>query len=129
MGGPTRGAFAFPRAARMRSPDEFKYVLHAGRRWAGVYIDVCVAAGKDPQRKLGIVCGRRVGKAHDRNQVKRRIREIVRTHPALLRDGVWCVVVAKPRAPQATFQGLRAEVLEGLVTLYAGEIKTGGGRR
>lgn len=68
--------------------------------------------------RLGLVVSRRVGKAHDRNRVKRRIREFFRVRKEELRMTVELVVVAKPGAasldPGATAQELDAALREWL---------------
>ncbi len=62
------------------------------------------------KRLLGIVCGRRVGNAATRNRVKRRLREIFRTHPGDFRDGLWFVVVAKPPITALDYRKLNVEM-------------------
>lgn len=59
--------------------------------------------------RTGIVTSRRVGTAVVRNRVRRRLREIVRHARPKMCEGLWLVVVAKPRAAKATFAGLREE--------------------
>jgi ribonuclease P protein component len=44
-----------------------------------------------------------------RNKVRRRIRHIQQAQLGRIRDGVWCVTVARFRAAEATFAELDAE--------------------
>lgn len=55
---------------------------------------------------MGIVVGKRTGKAVVRNRVKRRIREAARGLYALLSPGYDIVVIARPEAADATVQQL-----------------------
>ena len=57
---------------------------------------VALAAGGSS--RIGLVVSRKVGKAHDRNRVKRRVREFFRTRRMALSATVDVVVVAKPGA-------------------------------
>jgi ribonuclease P protein component len=59
--------------------------------------------------RFGVVTSRKVGGAVVRNKVRRRIRHIQQAHLARVRDGVWCVTVARFRAAEATFAELEAE--------------------
>ncbi len=70
---------------------------------------------------LGVVCGRRVGNAVVRNRVKRRFREIFRTHPEYFRDGLWFVAVAKPPIAEEDFKTLEKNVLAALAELTGGK--------
>lgn len=60
--------------------------------------------------RIGLVVSRRVGKAHDRNRVKRRIREFFRTRRAALSSKLEVVVVAKPGAAALDQQGTEQEL-------------------
>jgi len=72
-------------------------------------------------RRLGVVCGRRVGTAVARNRVRRRLREIVRQTPDLFRDGWWLVVVAQPAGAGADFGALARELRAALARLTAAD--------
>ena len=77
-----------------------------------------VAVTPGQPSRLGLVLSRKVGKAHDRNRVKRRIREFFRQHrPDLTRD-LELVVIAKPGAASldhgATCRELAAALREWL---------------
>ncbi len=59
--------------------------------------------------RFGVVTSKKVGGAVVRNRVRRRIRHIQQFHLARIRNGVWCVTVARFRAAEATFAELDAE--------------------
>jgi ribonuclease P protein component len=59
--------------------------------------------------RFGVVTSKKVGGAVVRNKVRRRIRHIQQSHLARIRNGVWCVTVARFRAAEATFAELDAE--------------------
>ena len=65
-----------------------------------------VSAARDPEAgatRFGLVTPRRLGKAVDRNRVRRRLREICRLYRELLAPGFLVVVIAKPSALGASF--------------------------
>jgi ribonuclease P protein component len=87
---------------------------HGGRYFAlGVLSHPDSSDPNDPNgsTKAGIITSRRVGGAVVRNQVRRRLREILRhTRPAW-KPGFWVVVIARHAAAGATYDQLHAEWL------------------
>ena len=63
------------------------------------------------ENRLGITVTAKVGKAHTRNLVRRRLREIYRLHEDGIRPGYDVVVVARTRAAKAAYKRLETEFL------------------
>lgn len=63
----------------------------------------------DARSMFGFVTPRYVGKAHERNLVRRRLRAMVRADDAALATGFHVVLVVRRGAAGADFQTLRAE--------------------
>ena len=61
--------------------------------------------------RLGLTVTAKVGKAHTRNLVRRRLREIYRLHEDGMRPGFDLVVVARTRAAAAAYGRLESEFL------------------
>ena len=58
------------------------------------------------ENRVGITVGKKLGKAHIRNRVRRRIREVYRLNEAAFQPGWDIVVVARTRAVHASFPEL-----------------------
>ncbi|MGH2708414.1 MAG: ribonuclease P protein component [Actinomycetota bacterium] len=67
--------------------------------------------------RLGMVVSRRVGKAVERNRLRRRLRAAWQSLAPDLRPEVDCVVVARPQAAREKFQQLSADLSNGLRSL------------
>jgi ribonuclease P protein component len=105
-------ALTFPKTKRLTLPVEFTRVKHQGKTERGRLFLLGVLAHEDQaQFRVGFVTSKRIGGAVVRNRVRRRLREIVRTHQARLRRGFWLVLVAHPAAARATSAELTDEWL------------------
>jgi ribonuclease P protein component len=64
-----------------------------------------------PGPRVGLTAGKVVGKAHERNRIKRRMREALRRHTSLLPKG--CDLILHPRRSVLTidFAKLEAEIV------------------
>jgi len=95
------------REQRLRRGVDFERVRANRKSWAHPLL-VCYerSRGDTDSTRLGIVVGRRVGKAATRNRVKRRIREAARAlYPQLL-TGHDLIVIARQPSASATLADL-----------------------
>lgn len=120
-----------PQHSRMRSPEEFKRTMRAGRRAGGATLSghLLLAAGPVPEYavpKVGFVVSRAVGSAVVRNRVKRRLRELMRGRIASLPGGCLLVLRAHPAAAGVRQADLAADldlVLERLLRRQVGALR------
>lgn len=85
----------------MRKGGEYDLVFKKGRRVNTPHFRVIVAPASTEWSRLGLVVSRKISKrAHDRNRVKRLVREYFRLNRHRFPLKVDMVVLAKPGSPQ-----------------------------
>ncbi len=97
------------REHRLTRKSDFDAAFASGRRWASRYLTIRTHSNGTDVYRCGFSASKAVGNAVVRNRVKRRLREIVRAANVL--PGYDVVVVARPAAAEAPFQGLRADLI------------------
>ncbi|GAA3538488.1 ribonuclease P protein component [Aeromicrobium flavum] len=87
-----------PRVHRMRDGEEFRQAMRRGGK--GVQPDLVVHVGGPVEptdvTSVGFVVSKKVGRAHDRNRVKRRLRHLMRDRLDAVPSGSRVVVRALP---------------------------------
>jgi ribonuclease P protein component len=102
----------FPKSARLLNSRDFRKVREKGRSSQGRLLRLGVLKDSDSNpARIGLVTSKRVGGAVDRNQTRRRLREMIRAVLPSIAAGFDVVVVAKSSAASASFDELRAEWL------------------
>lgn len=107
-----------PADERLRRRQDFSAVYRRKRSWANPLLVLNVLrhdpAGADAEtRRFGFSVSKKVGKAHDRNGVKRRLRAICREGGGgAWRRGFDAVFVARSEAAGAGYEDLRGAVFQ-----------------
>ena len=100
----------FPRRARLLNPDDFKATFEAGKREQQPLFTAVVAQGHGEQARLGLAVAKKaVADAHDRNRIKRHIRESFRLNQHRL-PSVDLVILPRTVAAKATADELRLQL-------------------
>lgn len=98
----------------MARRSDFQRVRKNGRAKAGRFLVLSTLA--DPslsQLMVGIITTRKVGKAHDRNRVRRRLRAIISRHASTLGDSQrFLVIIPRPGCTAATYAELEKDWLK-----------------
>ena len=88
----------FPRSRWLAEQHEFKRVYEAGRKASNEYLTAYTCPAEGRRGKVGIVADRRLGKAVERNRIRRVLKEIIRTNQHSVAEKTDLVVIAKRRA-------------------------------
>jgi ribonuclease P protein component len=105
-------SFCFPKTRRLARTSDFDRVKEGGHREHGRLIVLATLAMQSSDAtRAGFVTSGRLGSAVVRNCIRRRLREIVRKHQHVLREGLWIVVIARPAAAKASYRALEDEWL------------------
>ncbi len=83
----------------------FRRLYHSNGQ-ASSYLVLYARKNRTGCNRVGITVGKKLGKAHIRNRVRRRLREIYRLNEDQFQSGWDIVVVARSRAVEAPFQKL-----------------------
>lgn len=106
--------FGFPRSARITGPDEIRALFRRGKRRKTRHLDVFLSSSPVARARLGLVVPKHKRNAVQRNQLKRRLRELGRTVllPALREHDLALDVMlrTRPEAYAAGWEALRDEV-------------------
>jgi ribonuclease P protein component len=105
----------FPRSLRLNRRGDFEKVYKQGRRHFAAHLTVFYLGrerGDGP--RIGLRVGRVLGEAVERNRIKRRLREALRLHRAMLSSAVDIVVHPKRSALKVDFAGLEKEIQRAL---------------
>lgn len=81
---PNASAEAFPKRERIASRRDFLRIYEVGRRLFARYSVLFVANNTLGHTRLGVTVTRKMGKAHDRNRLKRWVRETYRRRRSVL---------------------------------------------
>lgn len=108
----------FPRSARLLKPEQFKRVFESGARYPAKFLSAVALGSTEPTARLGLTVPKKIAaRAHDRNRLKRQIRESFRQNSPRL-PAVDVVITARSGAAVAALPELRA-TLDSLWTRIA----------
>lgn len=101
-----------PSHLRLKQSSDFARLRQEGRTQSGRSLVLSARPVENlPHFCFGLITGKKIGGAVERNTVRRRLREIIRKHQARLAPGWHWALIARWRAPQLTFAELEKDWL------------------
>jgi ribonuclease P protein component len=99
--------------ARLRRHSDYQRVYAFSRKRQSATMSWFLAPRPEPDSgpRVGLTAGKVLGKAHDRNRIKRRLREVLRRHIDLLPEGFDLILHPRQAVLSAEFAKLEAEIV------------------
>lgn len=96
---------------RLKKRKEFAYLYNNGKAKHTNNITMVYLPTKNRKLKIGFSLSKKIGKAHTRNLIKRRLRAIVREIVPTMKDNYNVVFIGKSGIENLTFNNLKLEVI------------------
>jgi ribonuclease P protein component len=102
-----------PAGSRLRKHADYQSVYAASRKRQSASMSWFLAPQVEPAAgpRVGLTAGKVLGKAHERNRIKRRMREVLRRHLEMLPQGFDLILHPRRAVLTADFSKLDAEVV------------------
>lgn len=94
-------SFRLPKTRIIKKAAEFQDVFHNARTFAGKFLVLYVVKRGDQPNRVAFAAGKKLGKAHVRNRLKRMLREVWRLNSHDIVSGYEFILMARKAAVDA----------------------------
>lgn len=98
------------RKFRLKDSADFRRVRQEGKSWSNQLLVLCVLPNNLNYSRFGFAVNKRIGKAAQRNQIKRRVREAVRVRLPDIAGGWDMIFIARAPLKEAQFAAVERAV-------------------
>ena len=102
--------FSLRKDERLRLKKDFLRIVKQGRRYSTKNFLIIIYSQKLEKRRLGVSVSKKVGKAVERNRVKRLLREFFRLNKTILPVSCDILLIAKPGAKKLSYHQILSEL-------------------
>lgn len=99
-------------AARLKREADFNRVRERGRNYSNRYVALYALPNDLRHTRVGLAAGKKLGKAHIRNRIKRIMREAIRLNYARIRPGLDFLLVARAATVDQNYATIAPAVLD-----------------
>ena len=99
------------RKYRLRRNSDFQQVRQHGKVYASPFMVLAFVRNELDHSRFGFVTSKRLGKAVQRNKIKRRMREATRLQLSYIKPGFDLVIIARQPICKATYQEIEKTLL------------------
>ena len=106
-----RGLFSLRPSEKIKRSGEMKYIFDKGQRADGEDLAILYTPRDDSLRRVGVVVGKKVGKAVKRNRQKRLLREVYRLNKEKFPAGMDFILFCKKDWGKVKYSDVENKVL------------------
>ncbi len=100
-----------PHQYRLKKKGDFQNLFHKGNIVAGRYVVLYYRLGEGENLRFGFVVSRKIGKAVQRNKIKRWLREMCRQRREMYKKGFDIILVARQKIKGIPYHVVEKEMV------------------
>lgn len=103
--------FSFSRQERIGLKRDFDRILKFGKSLENQFLNVFLLKNQLGYSRLGLIVSRKLGKSHDRNKLKRRLREVFRLNKLHIGKNIDIIIKPKKEIMRLNYHEIERNVM------------------